>query len=279
MQNSPLKEKFYELSVVSNNACDLLLDLVFAFGITCVEEIENGFIIRDEDDLSGIQFGLIEYVKAAEKSLDKKIDLKLDLQVKENKDWINEYKKNVKPIKLGKFYIRPSWENPREDLLNIIIDPALAFGSGHHESTSACISFLQKYAKEGMSAIDVGCGSGILSIALAKLGCNVDGCDTDEQATYSSKQNAELNDVKFNKIWTGSISNLDAKYDIVVANIIADVILILKNDLIKLLKDGSYLILAGVLEKYKERILEVFASLKLVELNTQNEWSSFVFQK
>ena len=279
MRNSPLKEKFYELSVVSNDACQPLLDLVFEFGITCVEEIENGFIIRDEDDLSHIEFGLREYAKAIGKTLGKNIDLKTKIEIKENKDWIGEYKKNVNPIELGEIYIRPSWKEPKEGLLNIIIDPALAFGSGHHESTSACILALQKYAKRGMSAMDVGCGSGILSIVLAKLGCEVDSCDTDEQAISSSLQNAELNGVEFNEIWTGSISNLEAKYDIVVANIIADVILILKNDLIKLLKEGSYLILAGVLEKYKERILEVFSSLKLVELNVRNEWSSFVFQK
>ena len=127
--------------------------------------------------------------------------------------------------------------------------------------------------------LDVGCGSGILSIALAKLGCVTDACDTDEQAVQSSQKNAELNGVKFNQIWTGSVANLDKKYDVVVANIIADVILMLKNDLINLLKEGSYLVLAGVLDKYETRILEAFSSLKPVESQTKNEWKSFVFQK
>ena len=138
---------------------------------------------------------------------------------------------------------------------------------------------MQKYATIGKSALDVGCGSGILSIALAKLGCVVDACDTDEQAVQSSQKNAELNGVKFNQIWTGSVANLDKKYDIVVANIIADVILMLKNDLINLLKESSCLVLAGVLDKYETRILEAFSSLKLVESQTKNEWKSFVFQK
>ena len=78
---------------------------------------------------------------------------------------------------------------------------------------------------------------------------------------------------------SGSVANLDKKYDVVVANIIADVILMLKNDLINLLKEGSYLVLAGVLDKYETRILEAFSSLKLVENQTKNEWKSFVFQK
>lgn len=278
MQNSALKDKFYELTVVSKSSSELLRDLVFSFGITCIEEIENGFIIRDENELDEIEFGLKEFAKKLEE-LGHKVDIKLSLQTKENKDWINEYKRNIQPIEIGKFYIHPSWEAAKEGFINIIIDPALAFGSGHHESTNACIGFLQKYAQEGMKAIDVGCGSGILSIAMAKLGCAVDACDTDEQAVDSSKQNAALNSVKINKIWTGSISNLDEKYDVVVANIIADVILILKNDLIKLLQNGSYLVLAGVLDRYRERILDAFSSLKLVESKSENEWSSFVFQK
>ncbi|MDO5046093.1 50S ribosomal protein L11 methyltransferase [Campylobacter sp.] len=278
MKNSPLKDKFYELSVVSKSSNELLRDLVFSFGITCIEEIKDGFIIRDENELDEIEFGLKEFVKKLEE-LGHKVDLELNLEVKDNKNWIDEYKRNIRPVEIGEFYIHPSWEEPKQGLKNIIIDPALAFGSGHHESTNACIGFLQKYAKSGMKAIDVGCGSGILSIVAAKLGCLVDACDTDEQAVDSSKQNAALNGVNINKIWTGSISNLDEKYDIVVANIIADVILILKNDLIKLLQNGSYLILAGVLDRYRERILDAFSSLKLVESKSENEWSSFVFQK
>ncbi|WP_172199868.1 50S ribosomal protein L11 methyltransferase [Campylobacter sp. RM16188] len=278
MQNSALKDKFYELTVVSKSSCELLRDLVFSFGITCIEEIKDGFIIRDENELDEIEFGLKEFAKKLEE-LGRNVDLEINLQTKENKDWINEYKRNIKPILIDKIYIHPSWKEPKDGFTNIIIDPALAFGSGHHESTNACVGFLQKYAKSDMKAIDVGCGSGILSIVMAKLGCSVDACDTDEQAVDSSKQNADLNGVKINKIWTGSISNLDEKYDVVVANIIADVILILKNDLIKLLQNGSYLILAGVLDRYKERILDAFSLLKLVESKSENEWSSFVFQK
>ena len=226
-----------------------------------------------------MEFGLQEYAKSLQDALGREIEFKTTKSQKENKDWLNEYKKNVRPIEIGKFYIHPSWEESKDGFENIIIDPALAFGSGHHESTSACIEYLQKYATIGKSALDVGCGSGILSIALAKLGCVVDACDTDEQAVQSSQKNAELNGVKFNQIWTGSVANLDKKYDIVVANIIADVILILKNDLINLLKEDSYLVLAGVLDKYETRILEAFSSLKLVESQTKNEWKSFVFQK
>lgn len=275
-----MKDKFYELEVLCPQELrELFEDLVFSLGVTCTQETTGGFIIRDEDELGEVEFGLREYAKSLQNALGREIEFKITKSQKENKDWLNEYKKNVRPIEIGKFYIHPSWEESKSRFENIIIDPALAFGSGHHESTSACIEYLQKYAASGMSALDVGCGSGILSIALAKLGCVTDACDTDEQAVQSSQKNAELNGVKFNQIWTGSVANLDKKYDIVVANIIADVILMLKNDLINLLKESSYLVLAGVLDKYETRILEAFSSLKLVESQTKNEWKSFVFQK
>ena len=275
-----MKDKFYELEVLcSQELRELFEDLVFSLGVTCTQETAGGFIVRGEDELDEVEFGLQEYAKSLQDALGREIEFKTTKSQKENKDWLNEYKKNVRPIEIGKFYIHPSWEESKDGFENIIIDPALAFGSGHHESTSACIEYLQKYATIGKSALDVGCGSGILSIALAKLGCVVDACDTDEQAVQSSQKNAELNGVKFNQIWTGSVANLDKKYDVVVANIIADVILMLKNDLINLLKEGSYLVLAGVLDKYETRILEAFSSLKLVESQTKNEWKSFVFQK
>ena len=274
-----MKDKFYELSIKTSNFYDEILELVFSFGVTCVEELDHEIIIREEYDLKDIAWGVEEYAKGLSSVRKISNDLKISLNLKENKDWLGEYKKAVKPILVDKIYIRPSWEEPLSGVTNIIIDPALAFGSGHHESTNSCLQLLQKYTKSGDTALDVGCGSGILSIALAKLGCNVDACDTDEQATQSSLSNAQLNEVKFNKIWTGSIANLEQKYDIVVANIIADVIFMLSNDLKKSLKKGSYLVLSGILNKYEDRIKDTFKDLELVEIKQANDWVSFVYKE
>lgn len=274
-----MQNKFYELSVRTSAFYDEILELLFSFGVTCVEERDNEIIVRDDEELNEIEFGIQQYASARAKALNINNDVEISITQKENKDWINEYKKAVQPILLDKIYIRPSWQEPMDGVQNIIIDPALAFGSGHHESTSSCILFLQKYAKKEMRALDVGCGSGILSIALAKLGCKVDACDTDEQATSSSLANAKLNEVEFNKIWTGSVANLDEKYDIVVANIIADVIFMLANDLKQALKSGAYLVLSGILEKYQDRIENTFKQLELVEKKELNDWVSYVFKK
>ncbi|AQW88068.1 50S ribosomal protein L11 methyltransferase [Campylobacter pinnipediorum subsp. caledonicus] len=275
-----MKDNFYELSVKTLKFYPEILEFIFLLGFTCVEECENNeILLRDESDLSEVEWGIKEYIDRICQTLNIDSDLVTNLSIRENKDWINEYKQAIKPILLDNFYIRPSWEKELDGVKNIIIDPALAFGSGHHESTSSCVLFLQKYAKENLHAIDVGCGSGILSILMSKLGCVVDACDTDEQAVKSSIENAKLNNVKYNKIWTGSISDLNIKYDIVVANIIADVIFMLEKDLKNILKDGAYLVLSGILAKYETRIKDTFKEFELVEQKQLNDWVSFVFKK
>ncbi|WP_069638101.1 50S ribosomal protein L11 methyltransferase [Campylobacter pinnipediorum] len=275
-----MRDNFYELSVKTLKFYPEILEFIFLLGFTCVEECENNeILLRDESDLSEVEWGIKEYIDRICQTLNIDSDLVTNLSIRENKDWINEYKQAIKPILLDNFYIRPSWEKELDGVKNIVIDPALAFGSGHHESTSSCVLFLQKYAKENLHAIDVGCGSGILSILMSKLGCVVDACDTDEQAVKSSIENAKLNNVKYNKIWTGSISDLNIKYDIVVANIIADVIFMLEKDLKNILKDGAYLVLSGILAKYETRIKDTFKEFELVEQKQLNDWVSFVFKK
>ncbi|CAD7288539.1 Ribosomal protein L11 methyltransferase [Campylobacter majalis] len=278
MQDSILNDNYYELSVKTHNFYDNIIDLIFSLGFESIQERDNEIILRDESDLVDVEFGINEYAKALANALNLQNDLTTNITIWQNKDWINEYKKAVKPIMVDNIYIHPSWEEPVKNAINIIIDPALAFGSGHHESTNMCLGLIQKYAKSNMNAIDVGCGSGILSIALAKLGCNVSACDTDELAIQSTLENTKLNNVNIDKIWTGSIAGLDTKYDIVVANIIADVIFMLQNDLKKILKPNGYLILSGILNKYDDRIKRQFGEFELVQKCELNDWISFVFK-
>ena len=194
-----MKDKFFELSVFSSQN-ETLKDFAFDLGVTCVEEITNGFIIREEESPDLIEFGLKEFADRLG------IDIKTQILQKDNTDWIQKYKNSVEPIRVGKFYVRPSWCKFDGDI-DIVIDPALAFGSGHHESTAGCLELISEFANlNTKTALDVGCGSGILSIALAKLGISVDSCDTDEQAVQATKENADKNGVKLNQIWTGSIN-------------------------------------------------------------------------
>ena len=290
-----MKDFFYEMIVKSANASELFKNFAFELGVTCVEERGERFIIRDEEDLQNLKFAFEEFKKALARSLNLDADLQIEISKKQNKDWLDEYKKGVAPVAVGKFYVRPSWCERSQDpaLIDLLIDPALAFGSGHHESTNMCLALLSELARDGMSALDVGCGSGILSIAMKKLGAKVSACDTDEQAVAATQQNAEKNGVRIDKIWLGSVSNLgeqasslseralckDAQFDLVVANIIADVILILSADLKKALKPGGKLVLSGILEKYKDRIEQAFSDLGFICVKQENEWLSFVYER
>lgn len=285
-----MKDFFYEMIVKSTNASELFKNFAFELGVTCVEEDGERFIIRDEEDLQNLKFAFEEFKKALARSLNLDADLQIEISKKQNKDWLDEYKKGVAPVAVGKFYVRPSWCESSQDpaLIDLLIDPALAFGSGHHESTNMCLALLSELARDGMSALDVGCGSGILSIAMKKLGAKVSACDTDEQAVIATQQNAEKNGVQIDKIWLGSVSSLNEQsssavaqpqFDLVVANIIADVILILSADLKKALKPGGRLVLSGILEKYKDRIEQAFSDLNFMQMKKQNEWLSFVYER
>ena len=285
-----MKDFFYEMIVKSANASELFKSFAFELGVTCVEEDGDRFIIRDEEDLQNLKFAFEEFKKALARSLNLDADLQIEISKKQNKDWLDEYKKGVAPVAVGKFYVRPSWCERSQDsaLIDLPIDPALAFGSGHHESTNMCLALLSELARDGISALDVGCGSGILSIAMKKLGAKVSACDTDEQAVTATQQNAEKNSVRIDKIWLGSVSSLSEQsssaaaqpqFDLIVANIIADVILILSADLKKALKLGGKLVLSGILEKYKDRIEQVFSDLNFVQMKKQNEWLSFVYER
>ncbi|NLK66978.1 MAG: 50S ribosomal protein L11 methyltransferase [Campylobacteraceae bacterium] len=274
-----MNKTYFELTIWSKNALELFKEFVFELGVSAIEEKEDCFIIRDEESLENLEFALKEYKKSLEEALDLELDLTISLEEKENRDWIDEYKKGVKPIEVDEIYIHPSWDESKEGFINIIIDPALAFGSGHHESTNMCLSLIQKYKNGYKTALDVGCGSGILSIALAKLGLNTSACDTDSLAVSSTKENALKNSVSLNEIWTGSIASLDKKYDLVVANLIADIILMLKKELIKSVEKNGVLIMSGVLDRYEEIIKAEFKELELVEVLQKNEWLSFVYRK
>ena len=285
-----MKDFFYEMIVKSANASELFKSFAFELGVTCVEERGERFIIRDEEDPQNLKFAFEEFKKALARSLNLDADLQIEISKKQNKDWLDEYKKGVAPVAVGKFYVRPSWCERSQDcaLIDLLIDPALAFGSGHHESTNMCLALLSELARDGMSALDVGCGSGILSIAMKKLGAKVSACDTDEQAVTATQQNAEKNGVQIDQIWLGSVSSLNEQsssesaqpqFDLVVANIIADVILILSADLKKALKPGGKLVLSGILEKYKDRIEQAFSDLNFVQMKKQNEWLSFVYER
>ncbi|EKS3200910.1 TPA: 50S ribosomal protein L11 methyltransferase [Campylobacter jejuni] len=276
-----MQKKYYELFfIVEEQYKNLFLDFAFDLGIEAIEEKDNGVYIRSHESLEELSWALEIFAQKLTTTfnLNHKIISNLSLVEKENKDWVQEYKNGIKPILVDNVYIHTTWQEEKKNYINIKINPALAFGSGHHESTYSCVKFLQKFSKSKLRALDLGCGSGILGIIMAKFGCNVEICDTDELAIDSSLENARLNDVDFHKTWCGSIDKANGLYNLIVANIIADVILILEKDIKNHLEDNAILILSGILDKYSTRIKEKFQDLELIDEMQINEWCSFVYK-
>lgn len=243
-----------------------------------------------------------EMLKRVEEGLDE-LALFTDLGVRtletsetEDKDWINNWKQYFKPFTVDDILIKPTWEEiPEEhkDKLLIEIDPGTAFGTGQHETTQLCIRQLKKYVTPNTKILDVGTGSGILGITALKLGAKeVFGTDLDENAIVAVKENMEANDIsddKFRVLKGNIIDDEDVKqevgfeaYDLVVANILADIIIILQKEIPVHMKKGAIFITSGIINMKEEAVKKAFSeneAFELVEITYQGEWVSVTVRK
>jgi len=270
---------YYELLITPDAYYELFLDLVISLVDEAIEEVDGTIIVRSEDELDAIEEGVKSFTIELNKALNTAVNCKLVYDKKENIDWIKAYQDSVQPIEVGEFYIHPSWQEPNETKLNILIDPALTFGSGHHETTSTCLESITKYVKKDHNVIDVGCGSGILGIASAKLEAIVDICDTDIVAVVDAVKNFEVNGVSCTNSWEGSSNKANKTYDVVIANIVADVLMMIHKDLKKITVDNGLIVLSGIMDKHKDKVLKKFSDCELVEEIQKNEWITLIIKK
>ena len=206
----------------------------------------------------------------------------------EDKDWINNWKEFFHQFYVDDILIVPSWEEVKEedkDKMILHIDPGTAFGTGMHETTQLCIRQLKKYVKPGIELLDVGTGSGILGITALKLGAgHVVGTDLDPCAVPAVQDNKEANEIvdeTFDMMIGNIIDDKEVqdqvgyeKYDIVAANILADVLVPLTPVIVHQMKKGAYYITSGILDVKEEVVKEAVAKagLTLVEVTRQGEW-------
>lgn len=199
-------------------------------------------------------------------------------------DWANSWKKYYKPSRVGNnFIIKPTWENynhKKEDIV-IEIDPGMAFGSGLHETTQLCIGNLEQYVKKDDIVIDIGCGSGILALAAGKLQCKkVIAVDLDSMAVKVARENIEKNGMEdIIEVREGDLMDvISEKADVIVANILAEVIVVLTKQIIPYLKEGGIFISSGIiLNKIDDVVNSVIGSgFEVVEIENMGEWASVV---
>ena len=271
-----VQNNYYELTITLNDDfVEFIADFVANIAGDGVEIGYEKIIVRSESDLTFVKDALV----SLSGTLGGDINMNYVLEEKENQDWIQTYKDSIEPIEAGKFYIFPSWYEPKVDFINIKIDPALAFGSGHHATTFSCLTAISEYVQADDSVIDVGCGSGILGLAAKKLGATVALCDTDPVSVESCKENFTLNQEQYDKLWEGSIDKTDDTYNVVIANIIADVLRFIAKDLKSATKEGGYLILSGILDKKEGLVKESFNDLTLEKRTLKDEWVTLVYKK
>ena len=213
----------------------------------------------------------------------------------EDKDWINNWKQYFKQFNVDDILIIPSWEEVKpedRDKMIIHIDPGTAFGTGMHETTQLCIRQLKKYVTKDTELLDVGTGSGILSIIALKLGArHAVGTDLDPCAVPAVEENKEVNGIPveaFDMMIGNIIDDKEVqdkvgyeKYDIVTANILADVLVPLTPVIVHQMKPGAVYITSGILDVKEEVVKEavVAAGLEVVEVTHQGEWVSVTARK
>jgi len=194
-------------------------------------------------------------------------------------DWANAWKKYYKPFKIGdNIVIKPSWENydtSPEDIV-IELDPGMAFGTGTHETTRMCIELLEKYIKKDSVVFDIGCGSGILSIASSKLGAaKVTGVDIDEVAVSASRENIMVSKVHNVEIKHGNLFDvIKGKADVIVANIIADVIIKISETTPHYLKPNGVFITSGIIKDRADDVRDALHKngFDILEVKEMGEW-------
>lgn len=213
----------------------------------------------------------------------------------EDVDWVNNWKQYFHQFTIDNVLIIPSWEDVQpedEDKMIIHIDPGTAFGTGMHETTQLCIRQIKKYVTEDTEILDVGCGSGILGMLALKFGAkHSTGTDLDPCAIDATHENMEVNGISRDqyRVMIGNI--IDDKevqdqvgydrYDIVAANILADVLVPLTPVILNHLKTGGIYITSGIIEEKEETVVEAVkaAGLEVLEVNHQGEWVSVTARK
>lgn len=271
-----MHDYYYMLVVKPSSHLELFSDFLVDVLPVGFEEIEDGFIVRSEEDLETISWGIEQFSEALQKATGTIIDVEMTLTKEKNDDWIAQYQQGISPVEIDPFYIHPTWSEPSPNKLNIAIDPALAFGTGHHPTTASCLRAVATYIKSGDEVMDVGCGSGILAIASIKKGAVVDACDTDPLSVENAIVNAEQNNITYRRLWEGPIQETNEMYDVIIANIVADVLVFIASDLKKRLREGGILILSGIMDKYEDKVLRAYKTFEVTERIVENEWVTLV---
>lgn len=199
--------------------------------------------------------------------------------------WVDTWRKYYKPVHAGRVVIVPEWMDysPAEGEVTVLMDPGMAFGTGEHESTRICLELLQSVMTGGERVLDIGTGSGILAVAAAKLGAEcVDACDIDPIAVKAAGQNAQRNGVsdKVNVGLSSCLTCAEGGYDVILANITADVLISMKDDIGKYLSEGGCVIMSGIILSRAKDVEQAYSSagFSIEKAPVKGEWTGYLWR-
>lgn len=234
------------------------------------------YISPEDNPVEAVAFLKERYTEA-------NIPFEINLTGCEEQDWLNNWKQYFNPIEVGeKILIRPTWRDKYDpkDRVVLNLDPGLAFGTGTHETTRLCLQAVEKYTTENTTMLDVGCGSGILAVASLLLGAEkAVGVDIDEMAVKTARENAKLNGVedKFTVLCGNLTDKVEGKYNVVAANIVADAIIMLSEDIKNFMYDDSVYIMSGIIDTRVDDVLNAISdTFEVKEKLLENGWCCLV---
>jgi len=280
-----MQNTFYQITLVlPQEAHEAVANFLFEHAAQGIEEKDDALLafFAGDIDADDLLIELSNYVHELRELLD--IDFKIDITLdeKENQDWNAEWKKSYKPIRItDNILIKPSWYDTPADAPPIVIeiDPKMAFGSGTHGTTSTILKLLEKQIKPTHRILDMGTGTGILTIAAVKLGAaHVTAFDNDPIATETAMENAEINRVSDHiHFFTGTIDDVKEEFDIIAANVNSKVLSSDMAAIIKRCKTDGTILLSGILRTQEEEMRAVIQQhqLYISDMLYQDEWISF----
>lgn len=276
---------YYEFTLrSSDDSRDALLNKMIEMGSLGSLELDGAtvFYFEESVDVTSLCVELREFRDVLESS-GLNPEFSFDYVLLPGKDWSESWKWGLDAIDVGEnITITPSWINYETDRITITIDPGMVFGTGHHETTRRCLMMLERFShkRNGMSLLDVGTGTGILAVAASKLGFqHVIAVDTDPVAVDTARRNIEINGINNVKVKKGEIVDVEGTFDVIVANLFAELLLGKAREIVNRLNPEGIAILSGMLTGQEDEVIEEMkqAGRALEEKVCDREWVSLVF--
>jgi|WetSurMetagenome_2_1015567.scaffolds.fasta_scaffold00031_38 ribosomal protein L11 methyltransferase len=277
----------YEIKIkIPDESKEIVINLLNEIGCLGVTDIEGGLLayFPDHHDIGELS-GVISTFAQALKVADLPSSFAFMYTLLPDRDWNETWKKNIQPIDAGeRLTIIPPWDKPQDGRINLIIDPGMAFGTGHHETTKTCLGLIEKLAGKVHKGrfLDVGTGTGILAVCAATLGFKeILAVDTDPLATEAAVSNSKLNNLKNIMVTQGDISSATGVYDMIAANLISETLIMIAPEIASRLNDGGTALLSGILVGQEDEVISAMTKegLTLEEKIIDGErWVTLVFK-